>query len=160
MIAFIQERVVNQFQWITPREFLDGLALGQLTPGPILMLAAYVGYKLGGILGAAIAAIAIFLPSFILMLTVLPMSERVRGLAWMKAVMQGVGPAVIGVLAVSLVRLAPHALPDPFTIAVLIGTVVALLGRRIGAMKLMLAGALVGVLRSRLLPLPGARVPL
>ncbi len=56
MLAFMQEQVVNQFQWLTPQEFLDGLALGQLTPGPILMLAAFVGYKLGDIGGAIVGA--------------------------------------------------------------------------------------------------------
>ena len=68
MLAFVQEQVVNQLHWLTPQEFLDGLALGQLTPGPILMLAAYVGYKLCGIAGAIVGGLAIFLSSFILML--------------------------------------------------------------------------------------------
>src|SRR3989441_2817455 len=49
MIAFIQQQVVGQFHWLTPREFIDGLALGQFTPGPILMVAAYVGYKVAGV---------------------------------------------------------------------------------------------------------------
>lgn len=160
MIAFIQEQVVSQFRWITDQEFLGGLALGQFTPGPIVVVATYIGYKVAGIPGAAIAALAIFLPSFILTLSVLPILERVRGLAWMKAAMEGVGPAVIGVLAVSLVRLAPHALPDPFAIAILLGTLIALLGRRVGAMKLMLAGGVLGMLRSRLMPLTGARLAL
>jgi chromate transporter len=51
MIAFIQEHVVGQFQWLTPQEFIDGLALGQLTPGPVLLVAAYVGYKVPGSAG-------------------------------------------------------------------------------------------------------------
>jgi chromate transporter len=160
MIAFIQEQLVNQLQWITPREFLDGLALGQLTPGPIVVVATYVGFKIAGFPGAAVAAAAIFLPSFILTLSALPMFDRVRGLVWMKAAMEGVGPAVIGVLAVSLVRLAPHALPEPFATAILLGTLVALLGPGIGPLRLMLAGGLLGVLRSRIAPLMGARVPL
>jgi chromate transporter len=157
MIAFIQEQVVDQFRWLTPQEFLDGLALGQLTPGPILMVAAYVGYKVAGIAGAAVAAAAIFLPSFILMLSTLPLLTRVRELAWMKAIMQGVGPAVIGVLAVSLVRLAPHALPDLFAIAILLGTLTALLFWRVSTMKLILVGSILGVLRSRLTPLLSVR---
>jgi chromate transporter len=157
MITFIQDQVVNQFHWLTPQEFIDGLALGQFTPGPILMVAAYVGYKVAGITGAMVAATAIFLPSFILMLSMLPMFERMRTLVWTTAAMKGVGPAVIGVLTVSLVRMAPHALPDPFTIAMLIGTLIALLGWRIGAIKLMMAGAALGVVRSRLISLPGVR---
>src|SRR5881398_109404 len=96
MIEFIQEQVVTQFHWLTPQEFIDGLALGQFTPGPILMVAAYVGYKVAGVAGAAVAAAAAFLPSFILMLAVLPVLERVRKLAWTRAVMKGMGPAEIG----------------------------------------------------------------
>jgi chromate transporter len=157
MIAFIQEQVVHQFHWLTPQEFIDGFALSQFTPGPILMVAAYIGYKVAGIAGAVVAATATFLPSFVLMLSILPMFERVRTLVWTKAAMKGVGPAVIGVLAVSLVRMAPHALPDPFAIAILSGTLIALLAWRIGAIKLLMAGAGLGVLRSRLFALPGVR---
>ena len=62
MVAFIQEQVVGQFHCLTPQEFIDGLALGQLTPGAIFMVAAYVGYKAAGLAGAALAAAAIFLP--------------------------------------------------------------------------------------------------
>src|SRR5258705_12753412 len=107
MIAFIQDQVVGQFGWMTPREFVDGLALGQLTPGPLLMIAAYVGYKLAGVAGAVAAASAAFLPSFVIMLAILPVLDRVRKLASVRAVMRGMAPAVIGILAVSLARLAP-----------------------------------------------------
>jgi chromate transport protein ChrA len=57
MLSFIEEQVVNQLGWLTPREFVDGLALGQLTPGPILMLAAFIGFKLAGVEGAAVAGV-------------------------------------------------------------------------------------------------------
>src|SRR5438093_11036628 len=150
MIAFIQDQVVGQFGWLTPREFVDGLALGQLTPGPVLMIAAYVGYKLAGVAGAAVAATAAFLPSFVIMLCVLPVLDRVRQLALVKAVMKGMGPAVIGVLLVSLVRLSPAAVPDPLALALLVGTVVAAIAFRVGAFKLMMGGAVLGILRSQL----------
>src|SRR5262245_49449219 len=148
MIAFIQDQVVGQFGWLTPREFIDGLALGQLTPGPVLMIAAYVGYKVAGIAGAAVAAGAAFLPSFVIMLVVLPVLDRGLKLAWMRAVMRGMGPAVIGVLGVSIVRLAPAALPDWFAVVILAATLVGLLTWQIGAFRLMVAGALLGLLRS------------
>src|SRR5215831_7198553 len=157
MIAFIQDQVVGQFGWLTPREFVDGLALGQLTPGPVLMIAAYVGYKVAGIAGAAVAAVAAFLPSFVIMLIILPALDRVRQLAWMRAVMKGMGPAAIGVLAVSLVRLAPAALPDLFAVVILAVTVVALLALRVGAFKAMMTGAVLGVVRSHLPVFRGVR---
>lgn len=157
LIAFIQEQVVNQYQWLTHREFIDGLALGQFTPGPILMVSAYVGYKLAGLAGAAVAAAAIFLPAFVLMLIILPAFERARKLLWTKAAMKGIGPAVIGVLAVSLLQMAPHALPDTIAAGLFVGTVVAMLAWRVGAIKLMVLGAVLGVVRERLLSLPGIR---
>jgi chromate transporter len=155
MIAFIQDQVVGQFGWLTPREFIDGLALGQLTPGPVLMIAAYVGYKVAGTAGAAVAAVAAFLPSFIIMLIILPVFDRVRELVWIRAMMRGMAPAVIGVLAVSLTRLAPAALPNSFAIVILAATLVGLSVFRIGAFKLMIAGAVLGMLKSRLPAIPG-----
>ena len=149
MIAFIQDQVVGQFGWLTPREFVDGLALGQLTPGPVLMIAAYVGYKLAGIGGAIVAATAAFLPSFVIMLAILPVLDRVRQMAWVRATMKGMAPAVIGVLAVSLIRLSPAAVPDPFALLILIGTIAATLALRVGAFKVMIGGAVLGVLRSQ-----------
>jgi len=154
MIAFIQDQVVGEFHWLTPREFIDGLALGQFTPGPVLIVAAYVGYKVAGFAGATVAATATFLPSFILMLATVPILDRVRKLAWTRAMMRGMGPAVIGILTVSLIRLAPHALPNPFAIAIMVATVVGLLVWRIGVLKLVMAGALLGLLQSRI-PIPG-----
>src|SRR4029077_8508767 len=82
MIAFIQDQVVSQWNWLTPQEFIDGLALGQLTPGPVLMVAAYVGYKVAGLAGAVIGGVAAFLPSFVMMLAILPAFARARKLVW------------------------------------------------------------------------------
>jgi chromate transporter len=160
MIAFIQEQVVGQFHWLTPQEFIDGLALGQFTPGPILMVAAYVGYKVAGVAGAVVGGAAAFLPSFVMMLAILPAFDRVRRLLWTRAALKGIAPAVIGVLAVSLVRLAPHALPDVFAIATLLATVVVLMVWRVATLKVIFLGAILGIVRNRLFSLPGAKAVL
>jgi chromate transporter len=146
MLAFIQEQVVNQFGWLTPQEFVDGLALGQLTPGPILMLAAFIGFKLAGATGAAVAGSAIFLPSFLMMLSVLPLLRKLKELQWLRAFMRGVGPAVIGALAVSLVQMAPHAAPDVFTWVLLALTIGIILLRNVGPLPMMAGGGMIGLL--------------
>src|SRR3989442_4900945 len=150
ILGIMQAELQEKRQWVSRERFVEGLALGQFTPGPVLMVAAYVGYKVAGVAGAAVAAAAAFLPSFILMLAILPVLERVRKLAWTRAVMKGMGPAVIGVLGVSLFGIAPYALPDLFAVAMLVATVIVLSVARIGAVRLMIAGSLLGVLRSRI----------
>ena len=152
IIAFVQDQVVNHLHWITAQQFLESLTLAQFTPGPIIMVAAYVGYQIAGVAGATVAAGAIFLPSFALMLSILPVLERVRRLAWIKAAIRGVSPAVVGAISVSIVQLAPHAAPDAFTAIMLAGTVLVLLAWRVPVLSLVLGGGLIGIIaRSRLL---------
>jgi chromate transporter len=150
MLAFIQDQVVNRLQWLTPQQFLDGLTLGQLTPGPIIMLAAFVGYQLAFLRGAVVAAAAIFLPSFVLVLTALPALERLKRLTWMTAALRGVSPAVIGMIALAIVQMLPNAVPDVLTGILALITVVALLVWRLGPFPLMAGGGVIGlVLRSQ-----------
>ena len=148
IIALMQEQIVDRLHWLTPREFVDGLALGQLTPGPIIMVAAYVGYKTLGMTGAAVAAAASFVPSFVMMLALLPLFDRVRNLAWARAVIQGIVPGVVGVMAVALVRMAPYAAPDAPAIAVLVVTATALVVWRLAPLKVMGSGTVFGILRT------------
>jgi hypothetical protein len=96
--------------------------------------------------GAAVAGSAIFFPSFLMMLLVLPLLRRLKDLQWLRAFMRGVGPAVIGALAVSLVQMAPHAAPDVFTWILLALTICILLLRNVGPLPLMAGGAAIGLL--------------
>jgi len=150
IIALIHDQVVRTLAWLTPEEFIDGLALGQLTPGPPVMLAAYVGYKTLGLTGAVVAALAIFLPSFAMMFALLPVFERVRAITWARAALQGMVAGVIGVLAVALTRLAPHAVVDPFAAVLFVGAVTALLLWRAAPLQMVAAGAVLGIVRRRL----------
>ena len=151
IIAFVQDQVVNHLHWISAQEFIECLTLSQFTPGPIIMVAAYVGYKIAGVAGATVAAFAIFLPSFILMLSILPVLERVRRLAWVKAAMKGITPAVVGAIGVTIVQLLPHAAPDLFTELLLALTVIALAAWRLPVLSVVLGGSLIGIVaRSKL----------
>jgi len=111
-----------------------------------------MGYKLLGVTGAIVGGLAIFLPSFILMLSVLPVLARFRNLQWIKAAMRGISAGVIGALAVSLWQMAPHAAPDAFTLFLMLLTVTAMLWWRSGPLPLMLGGSYIGA-TSRLNPL-------
>ncbi len=146
MLAFMQEQVVNQLHWLTPQQFLDGLALGQLTPGPILMVAAFVGHKVAGFWGAMVGGLAIFLPSFIFMLSLLPVFERIKRITWMKAALKGISPAVIGMIAVALLQMLPHAVMDIPTGLLVVATVAILSLWRFGPLPLMAVGGTVGML--------------
>lgn len=151
IMAFVQEHVVNHMHWLTPREFLDGLALGQLTPGPTLMIAAYVGFKLAGLSGALVSALCIFAPAFFLLLPLLPVLERFEHLGWIKAAMRGINPAVIGCLVVTLAQLLPHAAMDVFGAAILVLSALASVLWRVQPLPLIIGAGVLGVL-ARLRP--------
>ena len=112
-IPMLQQLVVEQLQWLNTREFADGIALGQVTPGPIMISAAFVGYKIAGTIGAAVATVAMFLPPALLMLLVSDLLESLKGNSKVISAFRGLRPAVIGMIAaaaVSLARSAPHDL--------------------------------------------------
>ena len=106
-LAGAMERdLVDQRRWFTSEEYLRGLALAQLAPGPLAaQLAIYLGWARGGILGATLVGIAFVLPSFLIVLVLSMLYIRFHGLAWMQAVFYGVGAAVIGIIARSAIKL-------------------------------------------------------
>jgi chromate transporter len=146
ILAFMQQQVIEQLRWLTPQQFLDGLALGQLTPGAIIMLAAFVGYQVATLSGAVVAAVAIVLPAFVLQLSVLPLMDPLRRAAWMRAALKGISPVVIGMIAAAIVRMVPSAVTDPLTTALAVVAVGVLLLGRLGPLPLMGGGAVIGLL--------------
>jgi chromate transporter len=109
-----------------------------------------VGYKVAGVAGALVAAAAIFLPSFLLMLSILPMLDRVRSLTWTRAAMRGISPAVVGAIALTVLQLTPHAVTDVFTGTLFVLSIAALLLWKLSALALALSGGVLGILaRSR-----------
>lgn len=97
-IPAIQEAVVQNLHWLSVQEFTDGIAIGQITPGPILISATFIGYKVAGFWGAFIATIAIFLPSGVLMITGTHFLEKFKKSNLVKSIFMGLRPAVIGMI--------------------------------------------------------------
>jgi chromate transporter len=98
MIPEIEAEVVNSHHWLTHQEFADATALGQITPGPVLIMATFVGYRVAGTLGALFATICVFLPSFVMTIAAGSSFRRFRTNRQMQAFLRGVAPAVAGLL--------------------------------------------------------------
>jgi chromate transporter len=99
LIPLLQETLVHHYGWLTQREFIDGLAISQLTPGPLAMLATFTGVRIGGVWGGTLATICIFLPCVIFMLLVGRYYERLRQIDLLSDALNAILPAVVGLIA-------------------------------------------------------------
>ena len=99
MVPLIENEVVRTNHWLTQQEFADATALGQLTPGPVLITATFIGYRVAGTLGALVATVAVFLPAFLMTIAAGSSLRRFRSNRQVQAFLRGVTPAVVGLLA-------------------------------------------------------------
>ncbi len=127
-IPMLQELIVSQLHWLTTKEFVDGIALGQITPGPIMISAAFIGYKMSGLAGALVGAIAMFLPPGLLMVIVSHFIDNIKSSASVAAAFRGVRPAVIGMIFAAAYVIAHGLEPDWRTIS--IGIIIFVLSYR------------------------------
>jgi chromate transporter len=125
-IPLIQREVVDRFGWVSTREFIDGIALGQVTPGPIVITATFVGYKAGGLLGALLGTIAVFFPSFLVVMTLAPHYERIKRSRPVQLMVRGVLAAFIAMLLLVGYHFGKVALVDWRTWALMLAAWVAL----------------------------------
>lgn len=146
LIAFIEGELVQQLGWLTGEQLLDAVAIGQLTPGPILSTATFVGYLLLGVPGAVVGTVAIFLPSFVLVPILNPWIPRMRRNPWAGAFLDGINVSAVALMAAVMVRLALTTLTSwqAVLIAVLAG--VAVLRFKVHSLWLVIGGALLGYL--------------
>ncbi len=112
MIPVLQWEVVDHLGWLTVRQFLDGILLGYVTPGPLIILATFVGYWLKGFLGATVATISIFLPPILMIIYLFPFYQKVKEARCMRPVIQGILAALVGMLALVTVQMGRAALTD------------------------------------------------
>ena len=144
LVAFLQGGLVEQHQWLTQQQLLDAIAIGQFTPGPVLTTATFIGYVLAGPLGALVATLGIFVPSFLFVLATNPLIPRLRQSAVAGAFLDAVNASAIGLMAAVTVELARHTLIDwgAWLIALVSATV--LFRYNINSAWLVLSGAAIG----------------
>ena len=144
-IPLIQYEMVDQYQWLGTKEFLDGIALGQVTPGPILITATFVGYKVANLLGAFMATLGVFFPSFFILVLLIPYHDRLRGVEKVRMMEQGILGSFIGMLALVLYNFGRTSLVDVPRILMAVAAFLAIY-KKISLPYILLAGGLLSIL--------------
>jgi len=146
LVTFLRADFVERLGWLTEQQLLDAVAAGQVTPGPLLSTATFIGYLLGSWQGALLATIAVFLPSFIFVAATGPLIPRLRRLPWTGALLDGVGVAALALMAGVTWELGRAAIVDvPSALLAVLGAAL-LLALRLNSAWLVLLGALSGFL--------------
>jgi chromate transporter len=144
LLAFLQADFVERLGWINHQQLLDAVAVGQITPGPVFSAATFIGYILGGVPGAILATVGIFLPSFVFVALSNPLIPRIRNSPWASGLLDGVNYASLGLMAGVLIELGRSTLTNPFALALALISLFLLIRLRLNATSLILGGALAG----------------
>ncbi len=145
-IPMIQEIVVDSYAWVTNKEFIDGIALGQITPGPILISATFIGYKMAGILGATAATIGIFLPPAMLMLLCTHFLDKLKQSASINAALTGIRCGVIGMIAAASIAVLQSAEQNWISAVIFLAALVSLVKFKLEVVWIIPISGLIGFL--------------
>ena len=144
-IPFIQHEVVDVRHWLTAKEFIDGVALGQMTPGPVAIMATYIGFRVLGLPGAAIATVAVFVPSLLMLWGLIHVYRRVRNHPLVRGFLAGVMPAVTGMLLAATLFIGRNGITGPATAIVAVLSLLILVRFRLDPIWLVFGGGLLGL---------------
>ncbi|HYG59066.1 MAG TPA: chromate efflux transporter [Symbiobacteriaceae bacterium] len=148
LLAFLQGDLVERWGWITSRQLLDAIAVGQFTPGPVFTTATFIGYLVGGVSGSLMATLGIFLPSFLFVGLLNPLIPRMRQSLWLGTFLDGVNAASLGLMAAVTIGLGRAALTDWITWGLALVSLAVLIRFKINSAWLVLAGGVAGWLVS------------
>jgi chromate transporter len=146
-IPLIQNEIVNGLHWLSLNEFLQLIAIAELTPGPIAVNSAtFVGYKLGGVGGAAIATIGVCLPSIILVLIAMMFLQKFATNLWTERVVKGLRPAVIALIAAAAYSIADGGIADIKGIVIAVVSFSVLLTRKLNPILVLVLAGVAGII--------------
>jgi chromate transporter len=149
LLAFLRADLVVRRGWLTEGQLLDAVAVGQVTPGPVFTTATFVGYVLGGLRGAVVATVGIFLPAFLFVALSGPIVPRIRRSPVAGAFLDGVNVGSIALMALVTAQLARAAIVDPWTAAIAAASALLLLRFRASPAWLVPAGGVLGLVLLR-----------
>jgi chromate transporter len=147
IVPFLYGGVVERFHWLTERQFLDAVAVAMITPGPVVITTAFIGYLVAGPVGATLAALGVFLPCYLFVVFPAPYFRRIAANQTVRAFVDGVTAATTGAIAGAAVVLGRRAITDLPTILIALGTWLALTRlRRIPEPLVIVAAGIVGLI--------------
>jgi chromate transporter len=145
IVPFLQQGVVHEYGWLTEREFLDAVAMGMITPGPVVITAVFVGYLVAGLAGAAIAGIGVFLPPFLMVVFFGPLIMRYRKHPMVQGFTKGATAAAAGAIVGAAGVIATQVLVDLATVAIFVIASVILRRSKVSEPLLVGASAVAGL---------------
>lgn len=147
IVPFLHSGVVLEHQWLNERQFLDSVAIAMITPGPVVITVAFIGFLVSGLIGAAVAALGVFLPCYLFVIIPAPYFRKFAQNKSIRDVVEGITAAAIGAIAGATVVLARRALIDWITISICLTVLIVLLRtKKIPEPILILSAGIVGVL--------------
>lgn len=149
IVPFLYGGVVGKFHWLTERQFVDAVAVAMITPGPVVITAGFVGYLVAGAIGALLAALAVFVPPYLIVIAGAPYYRRFSKNLQVKAFVQGVTSAAVGAIAGAAFILGRRSLIDLPTVAIAVLTFALLTFKKIPEPILILAAGAAGLLLFR-----------
>lgn len=150
LLAFLRNDFVYRLGWLTDRQILDAVAVGQFTPGPVFTTATFIGYVIGGLPGAMLATMGIFLPSFIFVAAVFPVVGMLRRSRWAGGFLDGVNVGALGLMAGVTWQLGQAAVIDFFTAFLALISCVLVFRLKVNSAWLVLGGGLLGLISNLL----------
>ena len=144
MVPILEGEVVNRFGWLSHHEFVDSVALGQITPGPVVITATFVGYKILGLLGACLATVAVFFPSYCLTLAISLCYQRFKSSQVIQAFLRGVAPSVVGMLASATWSIGKESVHTWLGVLIATATVLISLRSRISSIWILVGAGCLG----------------
>jgi len=149
LVAFLRDDLVQRWHWLTESQLLDAVAVGQVTPGPLFTTATFIGYLLGGLPGAMVATVGIFLPGFVFVAASAPLVPRMRRSRLCAAFLDGVNVASLGLMVAVVAQLARSAVTDFLTLMVAVSSLAVLqFAKRVNIVWLLAAGVAIGLAKA------------
>ncbi len=146
IVGVLNQEVVQNYGFITAKEFIDGLAFGQITPGPVVITSTFIGYLSEGFIGAVVCTVCIFLPTFVIVVLLARFMKKISSNYYVKSIIKGANAAAIGAILATAYSLGGEAIYDISSVILFIASLLCLFILKIQSLYLILASAAIGII--------------